>query len=79
MRATAPIDGWSAYYALLTDALSAQPAREPRAPAKPRRSLSERMDHWFTDQRVRERERYLAQSTDLADLERRMRRIDRYY
>lgn len=39
MRTTAPIDGWSAYYALLTDALSAQPTREPRAPAKPRRPL----------------------------------------
>jgi hypothetical protein len=79
MRATAPIDGWSAYYALLTDALSAQPARAPRAPTKPRRTLSERIDHWFTDQRIRERDRYLAEATDLADLERRLRAIDRYY
>lgn len=79
MRATAPIDGWSAYYALLTDALSAQPTRELRAPAKPRRPLLERIDHWFTDQRLREREHYLAQASDLADLERRMNRIDRYY
>lgn len=79
MRTTAPVDGWSAYYALLTDALSALPAREPRKPAKPRRSLAERLDHWFTDQRIRERERYLAQASDLADLERRMRQLDRYY
>ena len=79
MNTTAPIDGWSAYYALLTDALSAQPARAPKAPAKPRRSLSERLDRWFTDQRIRERDRYLAEASDLADLEHRMRRIDRYY
>jgi Protein of unknown function (DUF3563) len=79
MRTTAPIDGWSAYYALLTDALSASPQARSRQPAKPRRSWLTRLDDWFADQRSLARERYLAQATDLSDLERRMREIDRYH
>ena len=85
MKYATPIDGWSAYYALLTDALSARPtplmatARRAPRPAKPRGSLLERLDHWFADQRERQRERYLAQSTDLCDLEARMRELNRYY
>jgi uncharacterized protein DUF3563 len=86
MRFSAPIDGWSAYYALLTEALSksSQPAsraaadRSAALPA-PRTSLLERIDHWFADQRSRARERYLAESTDLCQLESRMRELDRYY
>lgn len=92
MKYATPIDGWSAYYALLTDALSARPtplietarrapetARRAPAPQRPRRSLLERLDHWFADQRERQRERYLAQATDLCDLESRMRELNRYY
>jgi len=94
MRYAPPVDGWSAYYALLTDALSASPRSAPRsyrdAPAvpptsapqiaaKPRRSLMERLDNWFSDQRTRARERYLAESSDLCELETRMREINRYY
>lgn len=78
-RTTTPIDGWSAYYALLTDALSAPPQAVPRDPVKPRRSLIDRLDDWFADQRQNARERYLAQASDLSDLERRMREIDRHY
>jgi len=89
MRYAPPVDGWSAYYALLTDALSATPRSAPRsyrdAPAvpqvvaKPRRTLMERLDNWFSDQRTRARERYLAESSDLCELETRMREINRYY
>jgi len=89
MRYAPPVDGWSAYYALLTDALSASPRSAPRnyreapsAPqvaAKPRRTLMERLDNWFSDQRTRARERYLAESSDLCELETRMREINRYY
>jgi hypothetical protein len=92
MRFSAPIDGWSAYYALLTDALSRSPqsgarsapqsaprSAKPRAPKAPRESLLERIDHWFSDQRTRARERYLAESSDLAELESRMRELNRYY
>lgn len=85
MKYATPIDGWSAYYALLTDALSARPtplietARRAPAPQRRSRSLLERLDHWFADQRERQRERYLAQATDLCDLESRMRELNRYY
>ncbi|MEP7061423.1 MAG: DUF3563 family protein [Betaproteobacteria bacterium] len=86
MRFSAPIDGWSAYYALLSDALAKPSQRAPRAPAEPstsrptpRASLLERVDHWFSDQRSRARERYLAESADLCELESRMREIERYY
>ena len=89
MRFSAPIDGWSAYYALLTDALSRSPQSAPRsakpraatppAPKVPGESLLERIDHWFSDQRTRARERYLAESSDLAELESRMRELNRYY
>lgn len=88
MRFSAPIDGWSAYYALLTDALSRSPqsgarsaprSAKPRAQKAPRESLLERIDHWFSDQRTRARERYLAESSDLAELESRMRELNRYY
>ncbi len=83
---TAPVDGWSAYYALLTEALSASPrpnaARNADArPAVRRRSLAERIDHWFAERRIAEQERYLAQSADLCELERRQRDVNlwRYY
>jgi hypothetical protein len=43
--------------------------REPR--------LLERLDQWFWRQRQREREAYLAQATDIQDLEMRMKALDR--
>jgi hypothetical protein len=90
MKASTPIDGWSAYYALLTNALSAPPQARARAaspaidPAPavakaPHRSFLERLDGWFADQRSRARERYLAESSDLCELETRMRELNRYY
>lgn len=36
-----------------------------------------RLDHWFYRQREKEREAYLAQAQDIADLERRLRQLDR--
>ncbi len=85
MRLAPPVDGWSSYYALLTDALSAptrampRSARDARPSQAPRQTFLERMDNWFADQRTRARERYLAESTDLCDLETRMRELNRYY
>lgn len=37
----------------------------------------DRLDNWFWRQRQREREAYLAQATDIFDLEERMRRLER--
>ena len=37
----------------------------------------ERLDQWFWRQRQREREAYLAQATDIHDLEMRMQALDR--
>ncbi|HTT37151.1 MAG TPA: DUF3563 family protein [Burkholderiales bacterium] len=39
--------------------------------------LFDRLETWSWERQVREREAYLAQSRDLADLEYRMRRLDR--
>jgi Protein of unknown function (DUF3563) len=50
----------------------------PEMPARSRSSWLERLDHWLWDQRQRDTEAYLAQSSDLADLERRLRDIDRH-
>jgi Protein of unknown function (DUF3563) len=85
MRATTPVDAWSAYYSLLTEALSkttmsSADAAALRASGYPKRlSWFDRVDRYFAKQREEARERYLAQSSDLADLERRMREIDRFH
>ena len=82
MKATTPIDGWSAYYTLLSNALASPyefTPRSSRVAKPPRCSLMERLDHWFSDQRTRARERYLAESSDLCQLESRMRELNRYY
>ncbi len=42
-----------------------------------RRSLLERLDHWFWVQQQREVEAYLAKATDVFDLEARIRALDR--
>jgi hypothetical protein len=44
--------------------------------AKPR-GLLDRLDTWFWKQEMKRREAFLAQSTDLFDLERRMRWLER--
>lgn len=54
--------------------------RDPRRTnASPPRSpgLFERIDRWFWRQAQRDRERYLAGSQDVFELERRMRRLER--
>lgn len=45
--------------------------------ATPRRSFFDRIEHALWRSRQREIERYLAASTDLVDLERRLRRLER--
>lgn len=47
------------------------------APATPRMTWLDRLDQWLWRRALREREEYLAQSVDLADLERRLRHLDR--
>lgn len=47
------------------------------APVEVRRSLLDRLDAWHFRQLQREREAYLARAKDMADLERRMRSIER--
>ncbi|MEO8848796.1 MAG: DUF3563 family protein [Casimicrobiaceae bacterium] len=88
MRTATPVDSWSAYFALLTEALSVssqrleRPHATPRADAfrsVPKRTLMERLDHWFADHRSRARERYLAESKDLCELETRMRELDQRF
>ena len=51
-----------------------QPAK-PKAPAA---GLLDRLDHWFWRQEQRQREAYLAQASDIYDLERRMRHLERF-
>ena len=46
-------------------------------PAAPRRGLVERLEHWFWTQRQKDLEAYLAQSTDIHDLEARIRDLER--
>jgi hypothetical protein len=57
-------------------AAAARPADRPRKP-----TLMERLERWFAEARQREVERYLAQSSDVFDLERRIRALERqpYY
>jgi Protein of unknown function (DUF3563) len=47
-----------------------------KAPVR-RRSLLERLDHWFWVQQQREVEAYLGKATDVYDLEARIRALDR--
>jgi len=39
---------------------------------------TEALDNWFYRQRVKDREAYLAQSSDIFDVERRMRELERH-
>jgi Protein of unknown function (DUF3563) len=56
------------------------PVKRPSAISEPRRFLAS-IDNWFYRRQLQEREAYLAQSTDIFDLERRIRHLDRrpYY
>ena len=45
--------------------------------ASTRQSWLTRVDAWFSKQEMKRREAYLAQSTDIFDLERRMRGLER--
>ena len=60
---------------LVSDALR-RPATRAKAPAT--RRWPERLERWLWSRRQREVEAYLAQSQDLAELERRMRELDRH-
>lgn len=40
--------------------------------------FAEALDNWFYRQRVKDREAYLAQATDIFDVERRMRELERH-
>jgi hypothetical protein len=77
-------------FALMARAMAMQPlghdamelrARPSEAPAaeseEPRRGWLERLDQWFWKSEQREREAYLADSTDIYDLEVRMRNLER--
>jgi hypothetical protein len=98
MRTAQPVDAWTAYFAILTEALSA--SKSPRefrrdvdqrsptaavasssptvaAPQPLRRSLIDRLDHWFWSQRQRSFERQLAQCNDIYELEAQMRSFER--
>jgi len=54
---------------------------EAVSPVRKRLSLFERFDRWMAGIKQRDRERYLAQATDIFDLERRIRELERgrYY
>ncbi len=70
--------GFSGAWARLTQALLFNRLQHDGAPAKARSpGLLARLDRWFWQQEQREREAYLAQSSDIYDLERRMRLLER--
>ena len=67
-------------HALIFDPLrrEREPENRPTRPAGTRSSgILERIDRWFWRQSLRERERYLARSQDVFELEERMRRLER--
>jgi hypothetical protein len=58
--------------------LRARPSDPPAAESEePRRGLLERLDDWLWKHEQREREAYLAASTDIYDLEARIRDLER--
>jgi len=63
---------------LVAEALA--PARR-RTPAAVRLHALDRLDRWFWRQRQKDRDAYLAGATDIADVERRLRDLERrpYY
>src|ERR1700686_3539143 len=88
-RTRTMLDGLGVF-ALMAKALTLQPlghdpvqhgdhAPRPTAPdpVAPRRGLLARLDDWFWKREQREREAYLAASTDIYDLEARIRNLER--
>jgi len=75
--------GLSGAWAKVSQALLFNPLRrdgitQEKAQAKaPSAGLLDRLDHWFWQQEQRQREAYLAQASDIYDLERRMRQLER--
>jgi hypothetical protein len=66
---------------LVAEALAPSPTpRRSRRPARRLHAL-DRLDHWFWRQRQKSRDAYLAGSADIADVERRLRDLERrpYY
>ena len=67
-------------HALIFDPLRREGGPENRPPRRARKKslgIFERIDRWFWRQSLRERERYLARSQDVFELEARMRRLER--
>lgn len=56
---------------------AARKTRTSDAPAPPKARLLDRLDAWFWRQEQEARERYLARSRDVFDLERRIDALDR--
>jgi hypothetical protein len=65
---------------LVAEAFAPRPSRRMPPPAARLHAL-EHLDRWFWRQRQKHRDAYLASSTDLADVERRLRELERrpYY
>ncbi len=76
---TAPLGPVPALFDLLAAGLagSAPGRMAGEAPGLPARSLLERIEHALWRSRQREVERYLASSVDLADLETRLKDLER--
>lgn len=76
---------WSGALSRSADALESTQPNAPNAHDGPRSTqvstrspgLFERIDRWFWRQSQRERERYLARSRDVFELEERIRRLER--
>jgi hypothetical protein len=73
---------------LVSEALRGPARKQPAAPVSPagdpwprRRSWLDRIDQWFWQQRLNDREAYLAGAKDIAEMEARLRDLDRsrYY
>ena len=78
---TSILDAVDSYFGLMAHALrgsASENASESRQPLTPEHSMSlmDRLDNWFWQQQVREREEWLAQSASVEELEARLRAYD---
>lgn len=67
---------------LTYDALQAEEdecGKRGDAVREPKQSWLDRLDDWLWDQELKSREAFLAKSSDIADVERRMRYLERGY